>query len=68
MEEAVELLGERMLLEDATVGIPKSIRPGLVNGCKRLSAPKIITANGKLLDMAHLCILQNCEDANPYFK
>ncbi|KAL6217554.1 hypothetical protein ACLB2K_010771 [Fragaria x ananassa] len=68
VEEAVELLGERMLPEDATVGIPKSIRPGLVNGCKCLSAPKIITANGKLLDMAHLCILQNCEDANPYFK
>ncbi|KAL6125765.1 hypothetical protein ACLB2K_073819 [Fragaria x ananassa] len=69
VEEAVEFLEERMLPEDATtVGIPKSSRPGLLNGYKRLSAPKIVTANGKLLDIAHLCILQNCEDVQQYFK
>ncbi|KAL6227696.1 hypothetical protein ACLB2K_001653 [Fragaria x ananassa] len=69
VEEAVEFLEERMLPEDATtVGIPKSSIPGLLNGCNRLSAPKIVTANGKLLDIAHLCVLQNCEDAQPYFK
>ncbi|KAL6209103.1 hypothetical protein ACLB2K_020046 [Fragaria x ananassa] len=69
VEEAVEFLEERMLPEDATiVEIPKSSRPGLLNGCKRLSAPKIVTANEKLLDIAHLCILQNCEDVQPYFK
>ncbi|KAL6189211.1 hypothetical protein ACLB2K_040601 [Fragaria x ananassa] len=69
VEEAIEFLEERMLPEDATtIRIPKSSRPGLLNGCKRLSAPKIVTANGKLLDIAHLCILQNCEDVQPYFK
>ncbi|KAL6180355.1 hypothetical protein ACLB2K_047019 [Fragaria x ananassa] len=41
VEEAVEFLEERMLPEDATtVGIPKSSRPGQLNGCKRLSALK----------------------------
>ncbi|KAL6210829.1 hypothetical protein ACLB2K_016061 [Fragaria x ananassa] len=69
VEEAVEFLEEHMLPEDATtVGIPKSSRPGQLNGCKRFSAPKIVTVNGKLLDIAHLCILQNCEDVQPYFK
>ncbi|KAL6218927.1 hypothetical protein ACLB2K_012134 [Fragaria x ananassa] len=69
VEEEVEFLEERMLPEDATiVGIPKSSRPRLLNGCKRLSALKIVTTNGKLLDIAHLCILQNCEDVQPYFK
>ncbi|KAL6176096.1 hypothetical protein ACLB2K_052732 [Fragaria x ananassa] len=69
VEEAVEFLEEHMLPEDVTtVGINKSSIPGLLNGCKRLSAPKIVTANGKLLDIAHLCILQNYEDVKPYFK
>nr|XP_011459668.1 PREDICTED: uncharacterized protein LOC101299640 [Fragaria vesca subsp. vesca] len=68
VEEEVEFLEERMLPEDATiVGIPKSSRPRLLNGCKRLSALKIVTTNGKLPDIPHLCILQNYEDVQPYF-
>ncbi|KAL6179480.1 hypothetical protein ACLB2K_050995 [Fragaria x ananassa] len=55
VEEAVEFLEERILPENATaVGISKSSRPGLLNGCKCLSAPKIVTANGNQLDITHL--------------
>ncbi|XP_024162968.1 uncharacterized protein LOC112170052 [Rosa chinensis] len=68
VEEAIEFCSERILPKDATtVGIPLRTKSGLLNGCKPLSGATIITVNHKQLDLAHLCVLQNTEDAIPYF-
>ncbi|XP_062006966.1 uncharacterized protein LOC133724291 [Rosa rugosa] len=69
VEEAIEFCSERMLRkDDTTVGIPSKSLSGLCNGCKPLSGATMVIVSAKELQLAHLCVLRNTEDAIPYFK
>ncbi|XP_062029071.1 uncharacterized protein LOC133745094 [Rosa rugosa] len=67
VEEAVEFCTERMLSDASTAGIPESSKPRARNASKPLSGATMISVYGKEMHEAHLCILQNTEDASPYF-
>ncbi|KAL6210819.1 hypothetical protein ACLB2K_016051 [Fragaria x ananassa] len=68
VEEAIEFCSDRFLDEGATTaGIPTKSLSGLCNGCKRLSGSVMVAVPYKQLQLAHLCVLRNTEDATPYF-
>ncbi|KAL6226165.1 hypothetical protein ACLB2K_000129 [Fragaria x ananassa] len=68
VKEAIEFCSDRFLDEGATTaGIPTKSLSGLCNGCKRLSGSVMVAVPYKQLQLAHLCVLRNTEDATPYF-
>ncbi|XP_040361932.1 uncharacterized protein LOC121049286 [Rosa chinensis] len=67
VEEAVEFCAERMLDDAGTAGIPESSKAEFRNASKPLSGASMISVYGKEMHQAHLCVLQNTEDALPYF-
>ncbi|KAL6218703.1 hypothetical protein ACLB2K_011913 [Fragaria x ananassa] len=69
VEEAVEYLEERIHSEGGiTVGIPSTSTAGNYKQSRPLSRPTIIPVYGKQMHLAHLCVLQNIEDVQPYIK
>ncbi|KAL6225981.1 hypothetical protein ACLB2K_004829 [Fragaria x ananassa] len=69
VEEAVEYLEERIHSEGGiTVGIPSTSIAGNYKQSRPLSRPTIIPVYGKQMHLAHLCVLQNTEDVQPYIK
>ncbi|KAL6145353.1 hypothetical protein ACLB2K_056041 [Fragaria x ananassa] len=69
VEEAVEYLEERIHSEGGiTVGIPSTSTAGNYKQSRPLSWPTIIPVYGKQMHLAHLCVLQNTEDVQPYIK
>lgn len=69
VEEAVEYLEERIHSEGGiTVGIPSTSTAGKYKQSRPLSRPTIIPVYGKQMHLAHLCVLQNTEDVQPYIK
>ncbi|KAL6178969.1 hypothetical protein ACLB2K_050485 [Fragaria x ananassa] len=69
VEEAVEYLEERIHSEGGiTVGIPSTSKAGNYKQSRPLSRPTIIPVYGKQMHLAHLCVLQNTEDVQPYIK
>ncbi|KAM5561141.1 hypothetical protein ABKV19_021978, partial [Rosa sericea] len=67
VEEAIEFCAERMLDDATTAGIPESCKSTVRNATTPLSGATMISVYGKELHQAHLCVLQNTEDATPYF-
>ena len=69
VEEAVEFCAEGLLNDDAsTAGMPENSKPEVFHASNPLSAPTMISVYGKEMEQAHLCILQNTEDAKNYFR
>ncbi|KAL6204904.1 hypothetical protein ACLB2K_022171 [Fragaria x ananassa] len=69
VEEAVEYLEVRIHSEGGiTVGIPSTSKAGNYKQSRPLSRPTIISVYGKQMHLAHLCVLQNTEDVQPYIK
>ncbi|KAL6226022.1 hypothetical protein ACLB2K_004869 [Fragaria x ananassa] len=69
VEEVVEYLEERIHSEGGiTVGIPSTSTAGNYKQSRPLSRPTIIPVYGKQMHLAHLCVLQNTEDVQPYIK
>ncbi|KAL6199643.1 hypothetical protein ACLB2K_029426 [Fragaria x ananassa] len=69
VEEAVEFCAEGLLNDDAsTAGMPENSKPEVFHASNPLSAPTMISVYGKEMEQAHLCILQNTEDAKNYFS
>ncbi|XP_024198467.1 uncharacterized protein LOC112201787 [Rosa chinensis] len=67
VEEVVEFCAERMLDDATTAGIPESCKSGVRTATTPLSGASMISVYGKELHQAHLCVLQNTEDAMPFF-
>lgn len=65
-EEAVEFLAEHMV-DEHTVGLPSSRNFDLSETSRPLSGATMISPNEKELQLAHLCVLQNMDEARPYF-
>ncbi|KAL6213606.1 hypothetical protein ACLB2K_013053 [Fragaria x ananassa] len=69
VEEAVKYLEERIHSKGGiTVGIPSTSTAGNYKQSRPLSRPTIIPVYGKQMHLAHLCVLQNTEDVQPYIK
>ncbi|KAL6146109.1 hypothetical protein ACLB2K_056792 [Fragaria x ananassa] len=68
VEEAVEYLEECIHSGGITVGIPSTSKAGNYKQSRPLSRPTIISVYGKQMHLAHLCVLQNTEDVQPYIK
>ncbi|XP_024195897.1 uncharacterized protein LOC112199069 [Rosa chinensis] len=66
VEEAVEFCSDRILSGENTVGIP-SIGIFDESCTKPLSGATVVSIYGRELELAHLCVLQNTEEARPYF-
>ncbi|XP_062005957.1 uncharacterized protein LOC133723145 [Rosa rugosa] len=66
-EEVVEFISERVLCVEDTVGIP-SVGIFDESCIKPLSGASIVSVYGRELELAHLNVLQNLDDARPYFK
>ncbi|KAL6175854.1 hypothetical protein ACLB2K_052492 [Fragaria x ananassa] len=63
----MEFCADRILTEDATtVGIPSTSIAGHYKQSRPLSRPRMISVYGKQMHLAHLCVLQNTEDVQPY--
>ncbi|XP_024178346.1 uncharacterized protein LOC112184315 [Rosa chinensis] len=65
-EEAVEFLAERNLTEPI-VGLQSSSTSDQKGTCRPMSGATMICPNQKKLQLAHLCVLQNTNEARPYF-
>ncbi|KAL6550235.1 hypothetical protein OROMI_020723 [Orobanche minor] len=61
-EEAMEFLDEHLQNED-TVGVPV-----VDMTCRPLSGAFMISPTPRQLQLAHLCVLQNTDEARPYFE
>ncbi|XP_062028678.1 uncharacterized protein LOC133744616 [Rosa rugosa] len=66
VEEAVEFCSDRILSGENTVGIP-SVGIFDESCTKPLSGATVVSIYGRELELAHLCVLQNTEEARPYF-
>ena len=65
-EEAVEFLAEHMV-DEHTVGLPSEGNFDLSVNCRPLSGATMISPDEKELQLAHLCVLQNMDEARAYF-
>ncbi|XP_062026080.1 uncharacterized protein LOC133742441 [Rosa rugosa] len=65
-EEAVEFLAERNL-DEPTIGLPVSDNFDNTETCRPLSGATVMNPDRKELQLAHLCVLQNTDEARPYF-
>ncbi|XP_004301475.1 PREDICTED: uncharacterized protein LOC101301980 [Fragaria vesca subsp. vesca] len=69
VKEAIEFLEDRVLSQSGTtVGIPSTSIAGHYKQNRPLSRPTMVSVYGKQMHLAHLCVLQNTQDVQPYFK
>ncbi|KAL6194619.1 hypothetical protein ACLB2K_035700 [Fragaria x ananassa] len=69
VEEAIEFLEDCVLSQSGTtVGIPSTSIAGHYKQSRPLSRPTMVSVYGKQMHLAHLCVLQNTQDVQPYFK
>ncbi|KAL6202604.1 hypothetical protein ACLB2K_026312 [Fragaria x ananassa] len=68
VEEAVEFCAEGLLNDASTAGMPENLKPEVFHASNPLLAHTMISVYGKEMEQAHLCILQNTEDAKSYFS
>ncbi|KAL6228226.1 hypothetical protein ACLB2K_002180 [Fragaria x ananassa] len=68
VEEAVEFCAEGLLNDAFTAGMLENSKPNVFHASNPLSAPTMVSIYGKEMEQAHMCILQNTEDAKSYFS